>query len=297
MSTNHNVIGCNGTEDSAKLKVTAQKDGVEYTPVSNELYIDYPANFTDAQKRNVTISGGDVEVKKEATPGVYKVVLKINEGVAVKVAEHTFTVKDYSFDINPKVVYNNGSSTDIVCSQWNDEITAKAYTTTLSGSGVTISNNEITVPSGSAEGTYTITYSTWNTGSDVAKVTYTKTFEVRNTHSVTLDKNSIDRNQGTSTSGGTSTDKITITANINGNPVSGELSNLSVVTIAENGTEGETTGFTITSDTSTYTLKCINTVTPGTYYVKFVQKIYNSASTADDKKDEVAEYAQFTVVE
>ena len=215
-------------------------------------------------------------------------MLKINEGVAVKVAEHTFTVKDYSFDINPKVVYNNGSSTDIVCSQWNDEITDKAYTTTLSGSGVTILNNKITVPSGSAEGTYTITYTTWNTGSDEAKVTYTQTFEVRNTHSVTLNKNSIDRNQGTSASGDTSTDKITITAKINGNPVSSELSNLSVVTIAENGTEEETSGFTITPDTSTYTLKCINTVTPGTYYVKFVSTVANAQK---------AEYAQFTVVE
>ena len=291
VSTNHNVIGCNGTEDSAKLNVTAQEDDVEYTPVANELYIDYPANFTDAQKSNVTISRGDVEVKKAATPGVYKVVLKINEGVAVKVAEHTFTVKDYSFDINPKVVYNNGSNTVIVCSQ--PASSDNVYTSTLG----TVTDNKITVPSGSAEGTYTITYTTWNTGSDEAKVTYTQTFEVRNTHSVTLNKNSNDRNQGTSASGDTSTDKITITANINGNPVSSELSNLSVVTIAENGTEEETSGFTITPDTSTYTLECINTVTPGTYYVKFVQKIYNSASNASDKKDAVAEYAQFTVVE
>ena len=297
VTTSHDVIGCNGTETSAKLNVTAQKDGVGCTPEENELYIDYPANFTDAQKSNVTISGRDVEVKKAATPGVYKVVLKINEGVAVKVAEHTFTVKDYSFDINPKVVYNNGSSTDIVCSQWNDEITDKAYTTTLSGSGVTISNNKITVPSGSAEGTYTITYKTWNTGSDEETVTYTQTFEVRNTHSVTLDKNRLDRNAGTST------DKITITAKINDrNPASDVVSSLSVVTRDGSGNETATTTdyFTITADTSDnskYTLECINTVTPGTYYVKFVQKIYNSASTAHGNKVEVAEYAQFTVVE
>ena len=183
------------------------------------------------------------------------------------------------------MVYNNGSNTVIVCSQ--PASSDNVYTSTLG----TVTDNKITVPSGFAEGTYTITYTTWNTGSDEAKVTYTQTFEVRNTHSVTLDKNRLDRNAGTST------DKITITANINGNPVSSELSNLSVVTIAENGTEEETSGFTITPDTSTYTLECINTVTPGTYYVKFVQKIYNSASNASDKKDAVAEYAQFTVVE
>ena len=292
VTTSHDFIGCNGTESSAKLNVTAQKDGVEYTPVANELYIDYPANFTYAQKSNVTISGGDVEVNKEATPGVYKVVLKINEGVAVKVAEHTFTVKDYSFDINPKVVYNNGSSTDIVCSQWNHEITDKAYTTTLSGSGVTISNNKITVLSGYAEGTYKISYTTWNAASDDAKVTYTQSFEVRNTHSVTLDKNSIDRNQGTSASGDTSTDKITITAKINGgNPASSVASSLSVVTRDGSGNDSPKSDFTITTDTSDnskYTLNCINTVTPGTYYVKFVSKVANV-----DK----AEYAQFTVVE
>ena len=281
VSTNHNVIGCNGTEESAKLNVTAQKDGVKYTPVANELYIDYPANFTDAQKGNVYVAGTSVVVNKEATPGVYKVVLKINEGVAVKVAEHTFTVKDYSFDINPKVVYNNGSSTDVVCSQ--PASSDNVYTSDLGP----VAGNKITVPNASREGTYTITYRVWPSGDD-ATVTYTQTFEVRNTHSVTLDKNSIDRNQGTSASGDISTDKITITAKINGNPVSSELSNLSVVTIAENGTEEETSGFTITPDTSTYTLKCINTVTPGTYYVKFVSTVANAQK---------AEYAQFTVVE
>ena len=295
VSTNHNVIGCNGKEASAKLNVIAQKDGVVYTPGQNELYIDYPANFTTAQKSNVTISEGVVEVKKEATPGVYKVVLKIDEGVAVKVAEHTFTVKDYSFDINPKVVYNNGSSTDIVCSQ--PASSANVYTSSLGS----VAGNKINVPNASTEGTYTITYRVWPSGDD-ATVTYTQSFEVRNTHSVTLDKNSIDRNQGTSASGDTSTDKITITANINGNPVSSELSNLSVVTRNGSGNETATTTghFTITADTSDnskYTLQCINTVTPGTYYVKFVQKIYNSASTAPDNKVEVAEYAQFTVVE
>lgn len=300
VTTSHDYIGCNGNEESANLAVTAKKDNNEYTPGVDELYIDYPANFTTAQKDGVTVSGGNVVVKKGATPGVYKVVLKINEGAAVKVAEKTFTVKDYSFDINPKVVYNNGSSTDIVCSQWNDEITAKAYTSTLSG--VTIADNKITIPNNSSEGTYTITYTTWNsTTTDVAKVSYTKTFEVRNTHSVTLDKNQIDRNLGTSASGGTSTDKITITAQFNGGtPASSVATSLSVVTFEENGTEGTTTGFTIsadTSDNSKYTLNCINTVPAGTYYVKFVQKVYNSASTASDKKDDVAEYAQFTVVE
>ena len=289
VTTSHDYIGCNGTETQAILTVTATKDSNPYTPGEGELYIDYPANFTTSQKDGVTVSGGNVVVKKEATPGVYKVVLKINEGTAVKVAEKTFTVKDYSFDINPKVVYNNGSSTDIVCSQWNDEIADKAYTTTMG----TVSDNKITVSNGSAEGTsYTITYTIWNNTSDDAKVSYTKTFEVRNTHSVTLDKNQIDRNLGTSASGGTSTDKITITAQFNGGtPASSVTESLTVVTFDENGTEGTTTGFTISadaSDYSTYTLNCINTVPAGTYYVKYLSTV------AGVQK---AEYAQFTVVE
>lgn len=289
VTTSHDYIGCNGTETQAILTVTATKDSNPYTPGEGELYIDYPANFTTSQKDGVTVSGGNVVVKKEATPGVYKVVLKINEGTAVKVAEKTFTVKDYSFDINPKVVYNNGSSTDIVCSQWNDEIADKAYTTTMG----TVSDNKITVSNGSAEGTsYTITYTIWNNTSDDAKVSYTKTFEVRNTHSVTLDKNQIDRNLGTSASGGTSTDKITITAQFNGGtPASSVEGSLSVVTFEENGTEGTTTGFTISadaSDYSTYTLNCINTVPAGTYYVKYLSTVAGAQK---------AEYAQFTVVE
>ncbi|MDD5911609.1 MAG: hypothetical protein PUC61_05695 [Bacteroidales bacterium] len=289
VSTNHDVIGCNGTKASAKLNVTAQKDNSGYPLGENELYIDYPANFKDEQKGNVYVAGTSVVVNKEATPGVYKLVLKINEGVAVKVAEHTFTVKDYSFDINPKVVYNNGSSTVIVCSQ--PASSDNVYTSTL---GTVTDDNKITVPNGSTEGTYTITYSTWNTGSDEATVTYTQTFEVRNTHSVTLDKNSIDRNQGTSVPGGTSTDKITITAKINGRiPASDFVSSLSVVTRDGSGNETATTTghFTITADTSDnskYTLNCINTVTPGTYYVKFVSTVANAQK---------AEYAQFTVVE
>ena len=113
-------------------------------------------------------------------------------------------------------------------------------------------------------------------------------------HNVTLDKNSIDRNQGTSASGDTSTDKITITAKINGgNPASTVAPNLSVVTRDGSGDETATTTghFTITADTSDnskYTLQCINTVTPGTYYVKFVSTVANAQK---------AEYAQFTVVE
>ena len=285
VKTHHTVIGCNGTEVEAKLNVTATKDGNPYALSTTDLKIDYPANFEDDQKENVTIEGTDVVVKRNATPGVYKVVLTIDEGSAVKVAEKTFEVKDFNFDINPKVIYNNGTTQTITCSQWNNDITAQAYTTSLSTDAVT--NNKITVPNATTEGTYTITYTTWK--DDAAKVSYTNTFKVFNTYEVTLSKNKIDRNQGTGIAGETTTDAITVTTKINGVATTENLtSKLSVVNSDKNDT---TSGdFTITYDsaTHTYTLKCENTVTPGNYYVKFV----NTVADAD-----APVYAQFVVVE
>ncbi len=285
VTTHHDVIGCNGTEAQAKLNVTATKDGDPYTSLSNtNLKIDYPTNFTDAQKTNVIIDGADVVVKKNATPGVYKVVLTIDEGSAVKVAEKTFEVKDFNFDINPNVVLRKGTDVVITCSQWNNDITAQAYTTSLSTDAVT--NNKITVPNATTEGTYTITYTTWN---DEAKVSYTNTFEVRNTHEVTLSKNSIDRDQDTGSAGATTTDAITVTTKINGVATTENLtSKLSVVNSDKNDTPSGDFTFTYDSDTHTHTLKCLNTVTPGNYYVKFVNKVAGT---------DTPEYASFVVVE
>ena len=284
VKTHHTVIGCNGTEEQAKLNVTATKDGDPYTSLSNtNLKIDYPTNFTDAQKENVIIDGADVVVKKNATPGVYKVVLTIDEGSAVKVAEKTFEVKDFNFDINPKVVLKKGTDVVITCSQWNNDITAQEYTTTLST--FTVNDNKITVPNATTEGTYTITYTTWN---DDAMVSYTNTFEVRNTHEVTLSKNSIDRDQDTGSAGATTTDAITVTTKINGVATTENLtSKLSVVNSDKNDTPSGDFTFTYDTTDHTYTLKCKNTVAPGNYYVKFV----NTVAGVDP------EYAPFVVVE
>ena len=286
VTTHHDVIGCNGTEEQAKLNVTAKKDGADYELSPTNLKIDYPANFEDDQKENVTIVGTDVVVKQNATPGVYKVVLTIDEGSAVKVAEKTFEVKDFNFDINPKVVLSKGTAVDITCRQWNNDITTQAYTTSLSTA--TVTNNKITVPNATTEGTYTITYTTWK--DDAAKVSYTNTFEVRNTHEVTLSKNSIDRNLGTGSAGATTTDAITVTTKINGVATTENLtSKLSVV----NSDKDDTTSgdFTFTQDgtgTNTYTLKCKNTVAPGNYYVKFMNAVAGT---------DTPEFASFVVVE
>ena len=266
INTHHNIIGCNGNETSAKLNITATKDGSGYTPTTTDLKIEYPSNFTDAQKQYVVINGTDVEVKKEAVPGVYKVVLTIDEGSAVKVAEKTFTVKDFNFEINPNVVYNNGAATTITCSQWNSEVTDKEYTSTLG----TVTNNTISVPNNSAEDTYTITYTVWN---DAAKVTYNKTFEVRNTHSVTVGTQ-LQRSVGTSNSNDYSTAPIDITTTVNGVATTADLSGSLSIVKADKTTATNSGDFMITySSGNTYKLTCKAGVPTGTYYVKFTSTV------------------------
>ena len=281
INTHHNIIGCNGNETSAKLNITATKDGSSYTPNTTDLKIEYPSNFTDAQKQYVVINGTDVEVKNGTAPGVYKVVLTINEGSAVKVAEKTFTVKDFNFDINSNVVYNNGAATTITCSQWNSEVTDKAYTSTLG----TVTNNTISVPNNSAEGTYTITYTVWD---DAAKVTYNKNFEVRNTHSVTVGTQ-LQRSVGTTTGDDYSTAKIVISTLVNGAvPSASVLGKLSIVDANKNATTDGDFKIEAGSDDGNYTLTCKRSVATGTYYVKF------TSTVAGQDKDE---FAGFVVVE
>ena len=286
INTHHDIIGSHGNEASAKLNITATKDGSGYTPTTTDLKIEYPSNFTDAQKQYVVINGTDVEVKKEAAPGVYKVVLTINEGSAVKVAEKTFTVKDFNFEINPNVVYNNVTATTITCSQWNSEVTDKEYTSTLG----TVTNNTITVSNNSTEGTYTITYTVWNgtTATDDAKVTYNKTFEVRNTHSVTVGTQ-LRRSVGTSNSNDYSTALIDITTTVNGVATTTDFSGSLSIVKADKTTATNSDDFKITYISgNTYKLTCKAGVPTGTYYVKF------TSTVASQNKDE---FAGFVVVE
>lgn len=291
VTTHHAVIGCNGTEVEAKLNVTATKDGAGYALSTTNLKIDYPTNFTDDQKENVTIEGTDVVVKRNATPGVYKVVLTIDEGSAVKVAEKTFEVKDFNFDINPNVVQSKGMPVDITCTQWNSDITNKAYTTSLSTAAV--NGNKITVPNASTENSYTITYITWNGtdsegNEDAAKVTYAKNFVVRNTHSVTVDAE-LDRNVGTSNEDGYSTEPIEIKTIVNGNATTTDLTGKLSIVKSDKTTGTDDGDFKITYKSgNTYELTCKAGVATGTYYVKFMNAVAGT---------DTPEYASFVVVE
>lgn len=284
ITTHRDVIGTNSNSTSAKLNITGTKNGSAETLTSANLAIEYPDNFTDAQKENVTISGTDVVVKSAATPGVYKVVYTVDEGSVVKVAEKEFTVVDYSLTLSHTVVFNTDGGTTVTANQTADA--NHVYTCTTG----TVTDNTIAVANNTAEGTYTVTYTVY--GGEDDETVYTKTFEVRNTHSVAVSKAAIDRNVGTSNVGDLTTDNIVVSTTFNGVATTTDLTaKLSIVKLAADGTETATAAgdFNIAYNADNhYNLKVKNNVATGDYYVKFVQTVAGA-----DK----AEYVHFVVTE
>lgn len=298
VATHHTVIGTKFTESEAKLTITTTKNtAAESTAgTSGQLYIEYPANFTTTEltaiKEAVKVVDQEVVVKNTALAGEYKLVYKITEGAKeVKVAEQIFTVKDYTLKLNQTVVFNDGNALTVKGNQAAS--TDNVYTTSVGS----VSGNAITVPNTTADNTtVTVTYTVWNDVADVAKTTYTATFVVKDTHSVTVDKTAIDRNEGTSNIGDYTTDNIVVTTLHNGVATTEDLATankLAVVKLAANGAETATTSgdFTITqtaADANTYNLKVKNNVATGDYYVKYVSTVGGA-----DK----AEYVHFVVTE
>ena len=288
--THRDVIGTNynaaGESEYAKLNVTAKRNGTPYSLDKSKLSIEYPSNFTDAQKQHVYISttDPDVVVTPAAAPGRYKVVYtETVDGQDVKVAETTFEVKDYRFTLSHTVVYNKVGGTDITGSQAADP--DHVYTVS-DGISTLFVGNKLNVPNNTAEGRYTVTYTVFGSADD--KTVYTKTFEVRNSYQVNVSKNEIDRNQGTSSEGAETKDAITVTTLKNGLATGNESVNLDVV-----GTESAevtaVTGFSIAHTSyNSYTLKCKNNVPAGTYYVR-----YKYTQFGENK----AVYVKFNVVE
>ena len=276
ITTHHNYVGTKFTNagGTVALDITGTQDGTGYTLPVSGLSIEYPAGLSDAQKEYVKVNaaGTQVTVTKDAVPGEYKVVYKTKvNGSDVKVAEHVFYVKDYNFTFHPTVVYNKVGGTTITCNQWNEEITDKAY----SCGSFAVSNNLITIPNNTEENTYTITYTVWNSASDVAAATYTKTFTVENTYSVTLNKAKVDRDLNRGTTANYGTDYLTVTTLKNGVADKGRTSALKVLDSSSNYvtdqfeiTCNQTTGAT-PEDTNTYTLKASKNVTSGTYTLEF----------------------------
>lgn len=274
--THRDVIGTKYTAADAskyaKLNVTARKnDGTAYSPDKSKLSIEYPINFTDEQKKHVYISttASDVVVAPTAAPGWYKVVYtETVDGQNVKVAEKKFEVKDYNFTLSHTVVYNTVGGTKITGSQAAD--LDHVYTT--SGS-FAVSGNQITIPNNTAEATYTVTYTVFGSAAD--KTVYTNTFEVRNTHKVSVSGQLV-RNVGTSKPSNYSTAPVDIKVLFNGAvPTSSVRDNLSVVKADKTTatTAGDFDITEVTGDNGTYKLTCKAGVAPGTYYVKYVSTV------------------------
>lgn len=283
VDTDLDVIGTNGSA-AAALTITATKDGSAVTPATSELYIEYPDNFTTDQKGKVKVNGMKIEVAKDATPGDYKLVYKVNQGYNVEVAKKIFTVKDFSFTLSKNVVFNKDGGNTITANQAADA--SHVYTVT---GGFTVTGNSIAVPNNTTEGTYTVTYTV---NSDDAKTVYTKDFEVRNTHAVAVAKNSISKSVGTSSTADYSTDVATIKTTVNGVATDADLSaKLSIVTLDASNVETATTAgdFKITyTSANEYKLEVKNGAAAGSYYVKFLNPVAGT-----DK----AEYVQFVVTE
>ncbi len=275
ITTHHDYVGTKFTEESVALNVTGTKDGVGYTLPVNGLSIEYPADLTPEQKDYVKVTnnaGTQVSVTKNAAPGEYKVVYKTKvNGIDVKVAEHVFYVKDYNFTFHPTTVYNKDGGTKITCSQWNEEIAEKAY----SCGSFTVNKNQITIPNNTTENTYTITYTIWNGDSDAAKATYTETFTVENTYSVTLNKAILDRDLNRGTTAEYGSDFITVTTLKNGGEDKGRTDAL---TVLDSDSQVVTNNFNITcnqttgespENTNTYKLQVKGTTTTGNYTLMF----------------------------
>lgn len=262
ITTHRDVIGTNSNKDEAKLNITGTKDNGPETLVSANLSIDYPANFSDADKAHVTISGTDVVVKKTAKPGVYKVVYKVD---GAKVAEKTFTVVDYSLTLSHTTVFNTVGGTAVTGNQPADA--NHVYTCTTG----TPASNAITVANDTPEGTYTVTYTVY--GGQADETVYTKTFVVKNTYAVAINKTAVDKNTGTSNVGDTSSEIITVTLKKNGVATTTDLT-ASLEAVKADGSavaagsiyfqyDGGTAGL------DTYYLRVTNNVPAGNYKIVY----------------------------
>lgn len=255
LSTNLGEVGTHGLANSA-LSISATKDNATFVPSAAQLSIQYPENLTPTEKALVKVSsdGTKVEVDKTAAPGKYKLLLTIDEGVEVKVAEKVFEVKDYQFILS---TYAVGLGASPVVINATCPGTGVLSMTTATGITVNDGTKTISVDNTAAEGTYTVTYTVQ--GSTVSEVQYQKTFTVANTYAVSLNKNVLQRDLGRANNAAQGTDEITITTLKNGAASNGETAKLKV----KLGATDVTSNFTIVcvqagspaADTNTYTLK------------------------------------------
>lgn len=206
VSLNANKVGTRGKAQS-ELTITSDP----YALSGNLLSIEYPTDVTSGDdKAKVYIKDGKVIVKKDAVPGDYKIVYKIED---TEKASFAFEVIDY----NPSTGI---SGNRVEKSQENQTFTVTpaktadmTYTldapTGADASKVTLSGNTITVMKDATVGQYKLTLVVDNNGTTT---TYERTFEVVNVYSLTLSRYTVDNDEPTDTSDVT----VTITAKENG---------------------------------------------------------------------------------
>ena len=189
VSLNANKVGTRGKAQS-ELTITSDP----YALSGNLLSIEYPTDVTSGDdKAKVYIKDGKVIVKKDAVPGDYKIVYKIED---TEKASFAFEVIDY----NPSTGI---SGNRVEKSQENQTFTVTpaktadmTYTldapTGADASKVTLSGNTITVMKDATVGQYKLTLVVDNNGT---KTTYERTFEVVNVYSLTLSRYTVDNDE------------------------------------------------------------------------------------------------------
>jgi len=276
VNTNLDKVGTHGLAANA-LSISATKDGAAFTPTAAQLSIEYPVNLSAAEKGLVKVTEIEgtpktykVDVAKTATPGKYKLVLKIDEGTEVKVAEKVFEVKDYQHALSANNIYLNGSEQTITVSHTGSDDALSLDETVANAGKVTIDGFNVKVANDTPEGVYNVYY-TVNRTDAASIVTYLRSFEVHNTYTVALSKNTLNTTVGAPNAAEYGTDYITITSEKNG--VADELS---AATAAKYTIEGlDAANYTITyvaaagSDPACIKLQVKKSVAAGNYKVVY----------------------------
>ena len=179
-----------------KLPVTVKKDGTPFTADAAHLYIEYPKNV-DGSKVKVNESTNQIEVAADATPGTYNLCFKTEYAtdggnvIQVTVAKKQIVVKDYQHSLSTYLVKLGASPVNIHVTTPTLGANATGALSVSGATGITLSDNTISVANTAPEGTYTVTY-TVNQGR-TSEVVKTATFTVENTYKLTMTKTTISR--------------------------------------------------------------------------------------------------------
>lgn len=254
-----------------KLPVTVKKDGTPFTADAAHLYIEYPKNV-DGSKVKVNASN-EIVVAADATPGTYNLCFKseyATDGgnvIQVTVAKTPIVVKDYQHTLSTYLVKLGASPVNIHVTTPTLGANATGALSVPSATGITLSDNTISVANTAAEGTYTVTY-TVNQGR-TSEVVKTATFKVENTYGVTLSKNYIRRDKDRPNGRDYGSDYIMVSFFKNGTNVEATTVQSNVDITNEAGTTIKTQCLFYEFAGNTIKFKVGKNVPNGTYYVVY----------------------------